>query len=195
MEEFSIMQIDGEVLALDTNQLIYHTMNQVAFDIWLACDGTRNPSDVHQALIAEHPELTLDAVTYGLSELEDAGVFEEADVVAIASEQSRPYSRRKVLMGGVALVPIVASITAPDASAQNSGSIPLGGACVCSSGPTCCQSGCCLELYAFPCNGASGCMEAVFANFSQVCIVPGEKLCVPGFPTVCVPAPWGAQCK
>lgn len=195
MDEFSIMQIDGDVLALDTNRLIYHTMNQVAFDIWLACDGTRNPSDVHEALLAGHPDLTLDAVNLGLAELEDAGVLEGAGDISIASEDARQYSRRKVLMGGAALVPIIASITAPDASAQNSGTIPLGGSCNCSSGPTCCRSGCCLELYAFPCNGMSGCMEAVFATYAQVCIVPGTVLCVPGFPNVCVPAPWGAQCK
>lgn len=193
IEQFSIVQIDDEIIALNTEQLTYHTLNRVAYDIWLACDGTRQAEEIRGWLIIEHPSLTLDAVEHGIAELAEAGMLETRHASVDPSNHPRRRSRRTVLAGiGAAAVPVIASITAPEAGAQNSG-LPLGAACGCSFGNTCCASGCCLNRWAFPCNGRPGCEDAI-RQVGEVCVVPGARICLPGFPDVCVPSPSG-QCK
>lgn len=181
IERFSIAQLDREYVALDTERLTYHNLNQIAFDIWLACDGSRSVTDIRDLLSADHPGLGADTVEHGVEELSDAGLLVDSDPAPIASAGAPRYSRRRVL--AAATLPIVVSITAPHAASAET----VGQAC---SWSGMCSTNCCLSYWNFPCNGNPQCVAEANA-IGPICVPQGVTRCLPSFPSVCITPYYG----
>ncbi len=109
----------GDVVLFDGDRLVYHTLNPSAYAVWQLCDGHRSVKVIAQMLATSCTPLTPEAVELALIDLADAGLL-----VGVASVADH-VSRRQVLKSataatlGVAMVPVVQSVTAPtSASAQ-----------------------------------------------------------------------------
>lgn len=107
------------MVLFDGDRLVYHTLNPSAYAVWQLCDGHRSVKVIAQMLATSGTPLTPEAVELALIDLADAGLL-----VGVASVADH-VSRRQVLKSataatlGVAMVPVVQSVTAPtSASAQ-----------------------------------------------------------------------------
>jgi hypothetical protein len=127
-----------EVLVYDQDRHHIHHLNPTAAAVWSLCNGRRTVSEVARAAAIDE-----DAVRLALRKLDDAKLFDgplEAGVRG--TTQSRRSFMKKAAVAGVA-VPMIASISAPAASAQTSSGTCSPGSMPCSNGSaatTCCTS-------------------------------------------------------
>lgn len=124
-----------EVLVYDQDRHHIHHLNPTAAAVWNLCNGRRTVSEVAQAAGVDE-----DAVRLALRKLEDANLLDgplEAGVRG--STQSRRSFMKKAAVAGVA-VPMIASISAPAASASHSRCLSSGTPC---GSVGACNSSCC----------------------------------------------------
>jgi len=132
-------EVDGETLLYvgATHQAL--CLNPSAARIWALCDGARSVAD-----IATRAKLESDVVAHALGHFAEAGLLENTPARAVG------MSRRRALMGiGLAAIPIIFLVTAPEARAAGSCTTGLN-----NGGPPCSNTGpfCCTGV----CNEASG---------------------------------------
>jgi hypothetical protein len=121
LDDFSLELVGHDVILFDPVSRHYHTLNDVAFQVWRLCDG-QNSIEVIQARL-EQSGLTvhIESIRLAAAQLIEAGLLAEG-----IPEGDLRVQRRKVLRmaaaGTIAAVglPLVSSITAPHAAAANS---------------------------------------------------------------------------
>ncbi len=135
--------VDGETLLYveDTHQA--SCLNAPAARIWALCDGKRTVE-----AIAAGARLDVDVVAHALGHFFESGLLENTPGEAARVN----LSRRRVLVGvGLAAIPIILMVTAPDARASTSCATGLNnGGAPCSAAVPCC-AGLCDEATGF-CN-------------------------------------------
>lgn len=156
----SIERVAHELVVHDSVHGTFHTLNQTAASIWLACDGQTDRGAIASATAL--PEQTVDAA---IAQFGDAGLLMNG-----ATTEAK-FDRRwalRLAAAGLA-VPVVASISSPDASAAISEGAGGPGGCLIDSdcpgfrdAPTCqpivCNAGTCESVFApagTPCGGIS----------------------------------------
>jgi hypothetical protein len=126
-------EVDGETLLYVENTHQASCLNASAARIWALCNGDRTVE-----AIAAEARLDPDLVAHALGHFADAGLLENSP----GQEGSVNLSRRRVLMGvGLAAIPIILMVTAPDARASASCTTP-GGMCNPATPETCCSGKC-----------------------------------------------------
>lgn len=135
MSDFTVEQIGDELIIFDCETMQYHTLNQAAHQVWLLCDGTTSI-----AVIAQSLALPSEVVETTIAELGEASLL-----VIPAERWVTSLSRRRAIqlmaagtVGAVGL-PLVKSITVPDAASAVSPSLCRG---ACNSGGNCSQNLC-----------------------------------------------------
>lgn len=132
-----VEELPDEILVYDLDRKKAHCLNQTAALIWQHCDGQRSVGEIALAL-SHHLNAPIDdeVVWYGLKHLNKTRLLEE-DIV---QPSELPNATRRDLIRKIGLavsVPLVISVLAPAASANNScvgvacpgGTCP--GTCVC----------------------------------------------------------------
>lgn len=105
-----------EVLVYDQERHHIHHLNATTTTVWTLCDGQRTVSELAQAASVDE-----DAVRLALRKLEDANLLDGTLSTDMRGKvQSRRAFMKKAALAGVA-VPMIASVSAPAASAQTSG--------------------------------------------------------------------------
>lgn len=115
-----------EVLVYDLTTHHIHHLNVTTSSVWKLCDGQRTVGQ-----IAAGAGLDPNAVRLALRQLEDTKLLDGPLAAGMRGTQTRRAFMRKAVVAGAA-VPLIASISAPSASAtQSSGHIglPTGGEC------------------------------------------------------------------
>lgn len=127
-------QVDGETLLYVEETHQASCLNAPAARIWALCDGERTVE-----AIAAGARLDPDVVAHALGHFAESGLLENAP----GPDVSLGLSRRRVLMGvGLAAIPIILMVTAPDARAAASTCIQPGQPCTDAS--LCCSGKCSL---------------------------------------------------
>jgi hypothetical protein len=114
-EHLVMTEAGGEVLVYDETSHHIHRLNQASATVWRLCDGRRTV-----AALASESGMTVEMVQVALGKLADARLLDgDLPAGARAAAQSRRSFLRKAAVAGVA-VPVIASVSAPDAAASHS---------------------------------------------------------------------------
>lgn len=127
---FEIEYVGGEVILVDAENRRVHALNETAAAVWQCCDGTRPLADLPEAVRqASGLEVPAEMAELAVSELEEAGVLEEAP--ALRTMTRRTYLERFGQAAAVATaLPMIQSVVAPSPAAAQSlggGGGPSGG--------------------------------------------------------------------
>lgn len=142
-ENLVVQDLNGEVLIydLDTNKAF--CLNETSALIWQACDGNKDVSEIRNSLGKQLGSVVNDDFVWlALDQLKKENLIENKDEVAVDfNGMSRREVIKKVGLGTMIALPIVASLTAPMAIHAAS---TCTGACTCSNGSaTSCSSTAC----------------------------------------------------
>jgi hypothetical protein len=125
-------EVDGELLLYVEQTHQASCLNASAARIWELCDGDRTVEE-----IATRAGLDPDTVAHAVKQLGEAGLLENATCSLVGVD----LSRRRMLLGvGLAAIPIILLVTAPDARAGASACVLAGDNCV--STQPCCDGPC-----------------------------------------------------
>lgn len=122
-QQVIVETVGDELVVYDLANRQCHALNETAAEIWRQCDGSRSVSEIARQIHPDPsvPEAQAESATWlGLSQLKKCGLMEEP-----AGQPFRPpanLSRRQLLqlVGGLLVLPVVATIPAPAAHAANS---------------------------------------------------------------------------
>lgn len=138
LSDFSTERVGDDVVVYDVKRIQYHTLNNVAYEIWRLCDGQRSIVEIGVVLASQRAEeIHCESIALATAQLEDAGLLNAQTQTFDVRIQRRRVL--KLAAAGVITavgVPVVVSITAPEAAAANT--------CLsCPPGQSCCPDGFC----------------------------------------------------
>lgn len=153
-----VQDYNGEVLIYDLRNDKAHCLNETSAVIWRACDGARTIDEL--ASLHGGEEL----VWLALSELKNRELIENVDVDKDLSGMSRREVIRKIGLGSMVALPVIASMVAP--SSVYAASCVPGGTCTCNgTGP----AGTVCPTLTSTCNAGCVCRWANNGNNNGVC--------------------------
>ena len=121
LSDFSYEEVGGDLVLFDAETMQYHTLNPMARTIWQSCDGIATVETI--AVLTGLPSETIEAT---IAELAEASLLIPSTRIHSMSINRRRAA--KMVAGGIIGLPVVLSITAPDASAQMSPASCVGNA-------------------------------------------------------------------
>jgi hypothetical protein len=138
LSDFCMERVGDDVVLYDPVTSRYHTLNVSAFDIWRLCDGTRTAEQIGIAL--QRNGFYIEAIEAAVAQLGESGLLQAPD----DRFEARVYRRKLLKLAiagavGAAVLPVVKSITVPDAAAAVSNGQPCSVSSQCDSG--CCRNG------------------------------------------------------
>jgi hypothetical protein len=138
-ERIITKEVDGEVLVYDLARDKAHCLNETAAAIWKLCDGCTSPPDLARS-VGESMGVTVDEIVIelALKQLSASHLLAEGyEVARLPVDSSRRALVRRLGLG-VALLPLITSLSAPTALAA----VSCGGACAGGPGRGTCNPGC-----------------------------------------------------
>ena len=178
LSDFCMEHVGDDVVLYDPEAIQYHTLNSAAYAVWRQCDGQRTIEEVRRALDFDGYNLHSDAVLLAVAQLDESGLLEVDERTFEVRVQ-----RRKVLkLAAVGIItavglPVVSSITAPDAAAQNS----CGGPCA-SPNVCCTASGPCRLPLGSSCTADSQCCPGALCRNPGCNASGSSRTCRTGCP-------------
>ena len=111
-----------EVVVYDCERHHAHTLNRVAALVWKACDGERTVADIARVVGDERGSPVDERVVW----LAVQNLSEKHLLIGALSRRWAPTLTRRELvqLGGIAALPVIASVVVPPASAQSSNAPP-----------------------------------------------------------------------
>lgn len=142
-DDLVVQELNGEVLIYDLRENKAFCLNETSALVWQACDGNNSIADIGKRVGSE------DIVWLALDELKKERLVESG---SLPTDKFDGLSRRDVIrkigIGSMIALPVVASLVAPTAmqaqsACGNATGRPAGCACTASSqcASTCCKSG------------------------------------------------------
>jgi hypothetical protein len=144
-QNLELQELSGELLIYDMERHKAHCLNLSIATIWRACDGTRDVAAL--ALVLQEKlqtPINEEVVWAALAQLSKTSLLQTAiDKPSTQQKVSRRDMARRI--GGVALLPAIASLLAPRAAQAGTCKQPNNRAptCACTANGQC-QSGVCL---------------------------------------------------
>src|SRR3954463_4444833 len=127
-DEIVVQEIDGEVLIYDLKDNRALCLNETSAMVWRACDGTKSVDDIGKIVGDE------DVVWLALEQLKSEQLIDSTPTV---SSKFDGLGRREVIkkigLGAMVALPVVASLVAPTALHAASACVTVTGGCTCSS--------------------------------------------------------------
>jgi hypothetical protein len=121
-QEVSTQQIGTETLVYDGLRHRAYCLNQSSSVIWRLADGEHSVGEIRAAASVElKSDVSEEFVMFALEELRRDGLLEPSSVAEAAPAISRRAMLQGLGVGGVLLVPAIASIVAPTAAQAYSG--------------------------------------------------------------------------
>ncbi len=144
-ENLVVQESDGEVLIYDLNTNKACCLNETSALVWQLCDGDNSVSEISESISRKlNSPANEDLVWLALDQLKKEKLIANGEeVVADFAGMSRREVVKKIGLGTMIALPIVASLVAPKAAFAGS---TCGSSCMTSAdctGPTCmtCQVG------------------------------------------------------
>ncbi len=159
-EDIVVQELNGEVLIYDLRENRAFCLNETAGLVWQKCNGQNTVSEITGLLSKQlDSPATHDLVWLALDQLKKENLIENNDeIVGDFNGMSRREVVRKLGLGSMIALPIVASLVVPS-SALAQGSCTPGGDCTC-TGPNVGQGTVCTPRFS-TCNPGCVCR---FAN-------------------------------
>ena len=129
-DDLIVVELSDELLIYDRSSYKAHCLNITASLIWKNCNGRSTVAD-----LAHRLSMDQDVIVYGINQLSQRGLLR-------AKLDYPKISRRDLIRSAaiISVLPLITTITAPNAQAQASGGCGRSGA-ECTFGPACC-AGC-----------------------------------------------------
>lgn len=123
--------LENEVLIYDLKINKAFSLNQTSSLVWLACDGKKNISQITESVSAKlNTPATEDLIWFTIDELKKLDLIENGEQLPSAFNGiSRREVIKKVGMGTMIALPVIASLTAPKAINASSILVGEGEAC------------------------------------------------------------------
>jgi len=122
-DRMTIREIEAEMLIYDERTHRAWCLNRSSACIWQLCDGRNTIQDIAAEASKElGSALNEELVLLTIAELQEKGLLERDMVDALPRDLSRRKMIGKIGLATAALLPVVAAITAPPASAQSGSS-------------------------------------------------------------------------
>jgi len=141
-KKFITKTIDGELLLFERETSTAHCLNEIAAEMWMACERHSSAADVTDFLRSRWPDMEEEVVGASLSRMAAAGLLEETIGEENISAARRELIRKLAFTAAVVLSIVVTSVLIPPAaSAASCGHLlsQCGG-----SHPPCCSGFHCL---------------------------------------------------
>jgi hypothetical protein len=120
-------EIETETLLYDERTHRAWCLNRSSACIWRLCDGRRTVQQIADAAGSElGSAVSEDLVLLALAELREKELLEESSAAMLPDDMSRRAMIGRAGIAAVALLPVIAAITAPTAAAQLGGSTGTG---------------------------------------------------------------------
>ena len=150
-ENIVVQELDGEVLIYDLIKNKAFCLNETSALVWNLCDGTKSIAELSNLLGKKlNAPANEDIVWLAIDQLKKEKLIEnETELVSPFLGMSRREVIKKVGLGTMIALPIVASLIAPTAAFAQScgGATATGGACATDAN---CMSCCCASLICAP---------------------------------------------
>ncbi len=132
-DEIVVQEVDGEVLIYDLKRDKAFCLNKTSAIVWQACDGKRTVAEIGGYLAERLGTKTDDDILWlALDQLSKEKLIEPAtDFSEKFSGLSRRQVIRKIGLGSMIALPVVASLIAPTAAHANSACMTVLGGCIC----------------------------------------------------------------
>jgi hypothetical protein len=165
-EALIVCELRDEVLVYDLKSSRAHCLNQTAAFVWKSSDGRNTLNDISRKYLDEYQGfLSDDIILMALHQLSERHLL-VGDIEPIEG-RSRREALKKISFAATAILPIVASISAPVA-AQSSSSC-FNPTCTCSLVATCTAPGGCV------CSQQSTCPAACINGCACVVVTGGSS--------------------
>lgn len=139
-DDLVINQVGSDLLVFDQRSNHIHQLDAVNAATWRLCDGQQTAAELARLVRAELGEaVTVASVEMALDQLSEAELL-VTPKEATGRRESRRSLLRKAAVGGAMAVPVIVSISAPQAAAAQS--CPGGFGTVCPSDDYCCYGEC-----------------------------------------------------
>jgi hypothetical protein len=179
-EKITIRELPGETLVYDHERHKAHCLNGTAALVWRHCDGHTTVEDLAELLRQKLHIPEADAVArLALEQLSRRHLLEEAQAPVPAAERQSRRAALKTLAVASAALPLVISLTAPQARASVSGCMGKANTTPCTSGAivgTCCGGTCISPVFQACCSGIP-CDVGVTQCCGGVCPPRGGSCC------------------
>ncbi len=130
-----IQEVPDEVLVYDMEANKAHCLNKTAGLVWRSCDGVNSVSDIASIVEASsNTPVSQDLVWLAIDQLNENNLMETA-ISPTFSGQSRRDVIKKIGLGAMVALPIVASLAAPQSALANL-------SCACALVADCAAPGC-----------------------------------------------------
>lgn len=155
-----IQELDDEVLIYDLKENRAFCLNETSALIWQLCNGKRSTAEIVEALNQKLNSLASDElVWFALEQLKKENLIENSNELPnYFVGMNRRQIIKKVGLGTMVALPIVAGIIAPQAiHAGSCGNVANGQACPqgnCQCQSNCCNGGACANAASIALNGA-----------------------------------------
>ncbi len=126
-------EVDGETLLYVEETHQASCLNGPAARIWALCDGGRTLE-----AISTEAQMAPDVVERAIRELGEAGLLDNVDELPPSFNRSR----RRMLVAGLAALPVILLVTAPRAAHAGSPCTPNGAECNINTPPCCNNTPC-----------------------------------------------------
>lgn len=132
-ENLVVQEFNGEVLIYDLNTNKAFCLNEASMRVWQACDGSKNVSEIRNSLSKQfNSNVNDDFVWLALDQLKKENLIENKDeIISDFNGLTRREVIKKVGLGTMIALPIVASLTAPLAVHALSTCTSRGTTCTC----------------------------------------------------------------
>lgn len=124
-------ELENEVLIYDLEIDKAFSLNQTSSLVWLACDGKKNISQITESVSAKlKSPATEDLIWFTIDELKKLNLIENGEQLPSAFNGiSRREVIKKVGLGTMVALPVIASLSAPKAANAASVLVGFGEAC------------------------------------------------------------------
>lgn len=131
-----VQEVPGELLVYDLDSDKAHCLNETAAIVWNACDGNTSVSDIAAVVAATSKgEASDDLVWLAIDQLNESNLLDE-ELTPRFTGESRRDVLKKIGIGAMIALPIVASLAAPK-SVMAASSCNCASPFDCSVQPTC----------------------------------------------------------
>jgi hypothetical protein len=130
-----VQDYNDEILIYDLRENKAHCLNKTSAEIWRDCDGSKSIDQLAE-IYGGH-----EVVWLAINEMQSRNLVEDVDVSATFSGMSRREVVKKIGLGSMVALPVIASLVAPSSVHAQASCVTSGGTCSIKAGSTPCCGG------------------------------------------------------
>ncbi|MEW6128176.1 MAG: PqqD family protein [Acidobacteriota bacterium] len=157
-ENLVVKEVADEVLIYDLDANKAHCLNKTAALVWNYCDGKNSVTDVARRMASDlQTPVDETVVWFAINQLEKFDLMQEQKAKELGMGMTRRDLIKRAGIAAVLTIPVVMTITAPNALAAVS-CVDIGGACTTTG--ECCQTPLALTCCTAPSPSAGTCQAS-----------------------------------